>query len=61
MVKDFETPADAMGFYSKKRFESEGMGVSQPCQIQYIEYFWKILKGNYFPKPVYLTKIIVKE
>lgn len=27
---------DAMKFYEKQRFEKEGYGVTQPCQIKYI-------------------------
>lgn len=33
-----------MRYYAKKRFETEGYGVTQPCQIQYIRYFSELLK-----------------
>ena len=34
----------AMDYYAKRRFEpDEGFGVTQPCQIQYINYFAKML------------------
>ena len=39
-----------MEYYAKTRFEtegeSEGFGVTQPCQIQYIRYFEEILKNK---------------
>lgn len=35
----FQTAAETMKFYEKQRFEKEGYGVTQPCQIKYIEYF----------------------
>lgn len=33
-----------MNFYAKRRFASDGYGVTQPCQIQYIRYFQKLLE-----------------
>ena len=32
----FAWAAEAMKFYAKRRFEEEGYGVTQPCQIKYI-------------------------
>ena len=43
-VRAFTNPEEAMRYYSKKRFETQGLGVSQPCQIQYIRYFSEILE-----------------
>jgi phosphatidylinositol-3,4,5-trisphosphate 3-phosphatase/dual-specificity protein phosphatase PTEN len=42
IMKDSEL---SMDYYAKKRFEKEGYGVTQPCQIQYIRYFEAILKN----------------
>jgi len=30
---------EAIKFYNKRRFVGENYGVSQPCQLRYIEYF----------------------
>ena len=35
----FRDPGAAMEYYAKMRFEVEGMGVTQPCQVRYIHYF----------------------
>jgi hypothetical protein len=34
-----------MKFYALRRFASEGYGVTQPCQIHYIDYFSKLLQN----------------
>lgn len=47
-----------MEFYAKNRFETEGYGVTQPCQIKYIQYFGELLKKpKMFPSVVAITKI----
>ena len=33
-----------MKFYASRRFAAEGYGVTQPCQIKYIEYFNILLR-----------------
>lgn len=35
----FKTASDVLKFYAKRRYEKDGYGVTQPCQIRYIEYF----------------------
>ena len=61
-VKIFETPNEAMSFYAKKRFETEGLGVTQPCQVKYIHYFYYILKNEkLFPKVLSIQKIVIKD
>jgi hypothetical protein len=30
---------EALKYYNKKRFQADDYGVSQPCQIRYMEYF----------------------
>lgn len=59
MFKDSEITMD---FYAKKRFEKEeGYGVTQPCQIQYIRYFEKVLRNpNIRPRVISITKIIFR-
>ncbi len=32
-----------MFYYSNKRFNKDGFGVTQPCQIRYIKYFQHLL------------------
>ena len=47
-----------MRYYAKKRFESEGYGVTQPCQIQYIRYFDELLrKPKIYPAVTSIYKI----
>lgn len=47
-----------MEYYAKKRFEKEGNGVTQPCQIQYIHYFHRYLKDNMiFPQVLSIKKL----
>ncbi|EGR33452.1 phosphatidylinositol- -trisphosphate 3-phosphatase, putative [Ichthyophthirius multifiliis] len=54
----FKTPEDALYYYSKKRFEKEGVGVNQPCQVRYVHYFYDILKQkNIYPTVKYITQI----
>jgi len=43
----FETPEDAMKYYSKKRFNI-GDAVTQPGQKRYINYFYRLLRENHF-------------
>lgn len=53
----FDSVADCMRYYSKKRF-SVGQAVTQPGQIRYIEYFHSLLvKKIYFPLRKTLTGI----
>ncbi len=50
-----------MKYYEEMRFEKEGYGVTQPCQIQYIHYFSQIIKmQKMLPQPLSLTKIELK-
>lgn len=42
----FDDVGEALQFYSKRRFEEEGYGVTQPCQIRYIQYFSALLKDK---------------
>jgi len=43
-----------MKFYASRRFATEGYGVTQPCQIKYIEYFNQLLQEPHlFPKILY--------
>lgn len=39
----FDYPEEALEFYSKRRFQKEGYGVTQPCQLRYIHYFYNLL------------------
>lgn len=50
---------EAMKFYARKRFEVEGLGVTQPCQIKYIEYFSQLLKTKLFPRVLAIKKILI--
>lgn len=57
----FQKASEAMKFYEKQRFEKQGYGVTQPCQIKYIEYFNEILKKpRMFPMVLSLHKITMK-
>ena len=48
-----------MKFYSDKRFQKEGQGVTQPGQITYVKYFNKLLKNpSIRPQVVYLRKVV---
>ena len=42
----FDRVEDALQFYSKRRFEKEGYGVTQPCQIRYAHYFHSLLRDK---------------
>lgn len=54
------SPDKAMTYYARKRFLKEGMGVTQPCQIRYIRYFYEILNGSRIsPTVVYLEKVVL--
>jgi len=47
-----------MDYYAEKRFLKEGNGVTQPCQILYIDYFQKYLHKNvYFPQVLSIKKL----
>jgi phosphatidylinositol-3,4,5-trisphosphate 3-phosphatase and dual-specificity protein phosphatase PTEN len=35
----FKDSREVMHYYGKQRFRREDYGVTQPCQIQYINYF----------------------
>jgi len=39
----FKNVKESLKFYNKKRFNSSTYGVSQPCQIRYMEYFLKVM------------------
>lgn len=50
-----------MIYYARKRFEKEGMGVTQPCQIRYINYFHSLLSGpRRSPSVVAITKVVLR-
>ncbi len=50
-----------MKFYALRRFASEGYGVTQPCQIQYIEYFAQLLYNpSIYPKVYAISEIKFK-
>jgi phosphatidylinositol-3,4,5-trisphosphate 3-phosphatase and dual-specificity protein phosphatase PTEN len=50
-----------MDYYAKKRFAKEGNGVTQPCQILYINYFNKyLIKNSYFPQVLSIKKLTFK-
>ena len=50
-----------MKFYSERRFATEGYGVTQPCQIKYIEYFHHLLsEPNLKPKVLALSSVKFK-
>lgn len=57
----FIDPSNAMIYYARKRFEREGMGVTQPCQIRYINYFHQLMSGaKRSPSVVAITKVVFK-
>jgi phosphatidylinositol-3,4,5-trisphosphate 3-phosphatase/dual-specificity protein phosphatase PTEN len=57
----FASARDAMDFYGAERFEKEGYGVTQPCQIKYIEYFNEILhRPPMLPLVLTLHKVIIR-
>ena len=50
-----------MKFYAKRRFEKDGYGVTQPCQIKYIEYFQIYLNNpNIYPRVLCIKKLTLK-
>jgi len=54
------TPKEARLYYSKKRFNKEKSGVTQPSQIRYIYYFDEILKNpSYSPELKIIDSIIL--
>lgn len=53
-----DTPEYALKFYAKQRFEEEGYGVTQPCQIRYVHYLHSLLlTRNVRMKPYSLKRI----
>jgi hypothetical protein len=47
-----------MKYYAEKRFASDGYGVTQPCQIQYIRYFQTLLeRPQLYPRIVSIKSI----
>lgn len=49
-----------MEYYARKRFERQGMGVTQPCQIRYVGYFHQILTGaRISPSVMALDRVIL--
>lgn len=54
-----KTVQDALEYYGKKRFHSEGLGVNQPCQVRYVEYFFRMLNGDHplYPNIKYINRI----
>ncbi|CAD8159718.1 unnamed protein product [Paramecium octaurelia] len=57
----FNTVNDVLQYYEKSRFNDEGLGVNQPCQIRYIEYFNQLLQGEaIYPSLKYLSSIIIE-
>lgn len=56
----FDNVEDCMRYYSKKRF-SIGQAVTQPGQVRYIKYFYRLLRENhFFPLRKTLKSITVK-
>ncbi|CAD8112550.1 unnamed protein product [Paramecium sonneborni] len=56
----FQSVADVLYYYGTQRFEVEGLGVNQPCQMKYIEYFYKLLTMGIKGQIVYPTFINIK-
>jgi phosphatidylinositol-3,4,5-trisphosphate 3-phosphatase/dual-specificity protein phosphatase PTEN len=57
----FSDYKEVMEFYGKRRFEKEGYGVTQPCQIQYIRYFQQYLNNhNHYPQVLNIKKLTFK-
>lgn len=57
----FKEHQEVMKFYAQKRFENDGYGVTQPCQIQYIKYFELYLNNpKLYPKVLSIKKITLK-
>lgn len=57
----FESVEECMKYYSKQRFE-EGDAVTQPGQVRYINYFFKMLKEKvYFPLKKTLKSVQIIE
>lgn len=58
----FKSPEKVMQYYAKKRFEKEGLGVNQPCQIRYVHYFHNILQQkSVLPIPKRVLNIRIQE
>jgi len=55
----FQDEKEVMDYYAQKRFEKEGYGVTQPCQIQYIRYFHEFLSSpKLYPQILSIKKIV---
>jgi phosphatidylinositol-3,4,5-trisphosphate 3-phosphatase/dual-specificity protein phosphatase PTEN len=50
LFKDYK---EVMRFYAERRFEKDGYGVTQPCQIRYIQYF-----ENYLINPKVCPQVL---
>lgn len=56
----FDTVDDCFRYYSARRFQN-GDAVTQPCQIRYVYYFYKLLKTKiYFPLNRILKRVMMK-
>ncbi|CAD8205289.1 unnamed protein product [Paramecium octaurelia] len=53
----FKCVKDVLYYYGKKRFEKEGLGVNQPCQVKYVEYFHTLLTTD---QVIYPTVVTIK-
>lgn len=54
----FSQTNEVMKFYAQRRFASEGYGVTQPCQIQYIRYFQTLLEQpHHYPRIMTLKSV----
>lgn len=57
----FESVDECMKYYSKQRFE-EGDAVTQPGQLRYVKYFFKMLQEKfYFPLKKYIKSVKLVE
>ena len=56
--RKFENVQACLAFYNKKRFSSEDYGVSQFCQLRYLEYFNSMMKRNNIPEKPNTYKIM---
>ncbi|CAD8115687.1 unnamed protein product [Paramecium sonneborni] len=56
----FQSVADVLYYYGIQRFEAEGLGVNQPCQVKYVEYFYKLLSMGIKGQILYPTFINIK-
>lgn len=57
----FQDYKQVLKFYARKRFEKDGYGVTQPCQIKYIQYFEQYLSNpKVYPQVLHIKKITFK-